>query len=301
MRFSLSAFEDVYRDAVTDVMSYYSPSMQASLCLHNAAWRAGSTDFEQYLRRSWIRGYIALSAAAARGATSICDVGGFWGVLPLVARRLGMDAALTEAMTYYGAAFDPLFGFLQGEGVRIHDMDLFDDGVHPPGDYDFVCLMAVLEHYPHSVETPMRLLWEMVGETGHLYVEVPNIAYLPKRLGLLRGVSPLVDIRLIWESAVPFIGHHHEYTVEELRRLSGLAGFRIEEEWFYNYSTDRRLNSAHGAWAFIESVGGAAGAALYALSPTLRECISAVMSRDTVSHDHPRLTHPTSLVIGLRG
>ena len=76
----------------------------------------------------------------------------------------------------------------------------------------------------------------LLEPNGRLFIEVPNIAYWPNRVGLLVGRSPLVSIDQIYESEEPFIGHHHEYTIDELRKLVSLSGLTITREDFYNYS-----------------------------------------------------------------
>jgi len=55
-------------------------------------------------------------------------------------------------------------------------------------------------------------------------------------VGLLKGVTPLVPIADIYQSGIPFIGHHHEFTAAELRDLGRLSGLRLVRERFYNYS-----------------------------------------------------------------
>jgi hypothetical protein len=69
-------------------------------------------------------------------------------------------------------------------------------------------------------------------------VEVPNIAYWPRRVDLLRGRSPLVPAQVIFESSVPFTGHHHEYTRAELSAVLERAGYGILGCDAYTYSAD---------------------------------------------------------------
>ena len=67
----------------------------------------------------------------------------------------------------------------------------------------------------------------LMNTSGRLYLEVPNIAYLPKRFTfMLTGKSPLTPIDQIYYSQTPFIGHHHEYTMEELKILARLSNLK---------------------------------------------------------------------------
>lgn len=144
---------------------------------------------------------------------------------------------MTETLCYYSQGFDPLFDYLRNEGVKIINWDPFD---HPLGKeygyFDTVMLMAVLEHFPHSPEPILRNLHSIMSDRAVLLVEVPNIAFWPRRINLMRGVTPLAPIADKWNSKTPFIGHHHEYTLGELEQLVTLAGLKILRRGSFNYS-----------------------------------------------------------------
>jgi len=76
----------------------------------------------------------------------------------------------------------------------------------------------------------------MLAPQGRLYLEVPNLAYWPKRIGLLRGRSPLAPLEEVYDSAEPYLGHHREFTRADLRRLAELAGLATLRERAYTYS-----------------------------------------------------------------
>jgi hypothetical protein len=73
--------------------------------------------------------------------------------------------------------------------------------------------------------------------------DLPNIAYWPTRLGLLRGHSPLAPTAQVYDAELPFTGHHREYTSRELRAVLTWSGFAVDELLTFNYSRwpDRRL------------------------------------------------------------
>lgn len=175
-------------------------------------------------------------ALLSHGAKTVCDIGGFGGVFPIVMKKLGFDMVMTEALKYYSAAFTPLFDAVRNAGVTIIDYDPFEDRPGFPDRFDAVTCMAVLEHYPHSPHFFMSNLESLVKPSGAIYLEVPNIAYWPKRAVMLLGKSPLPDISEIYSSAVPFIGHHHEYTMVELKKLASLSALEVKAEYAFNYS-----------------------------------------------------------------
>ncbi|HEX8749312.1 MAG TPA: methyltransferase domain-containing protein [Pyrinomonadaceae bacterium] len=143
---------------------------------------------------------------------------------------------MTESLKYYNDSFDSLFAFIRGRGVEIFDYDPFEPDAALDKQFDVVTLMAVLEHYPHWHKTLMKNVSKLMKPEGKLYIEVPNIACWPKRIGLLRGRTPLAQIGDVYRSHLPFIGHHHEFTLAELRGLARLSRMRVVAEDLYDYT-----------------------------------------------------------------
>lgn len=234
---SFQEFDRVYQDSVRAVFEHWTVEMQTQIALHCHSWSPGLFDFKNYLEASAIRFYKAYSSIAAEGPdSSVCDVGGFWGVLPLTLKTLGYRVVMTESLKYYNDSFDELFSFISGRGVEIFDYDPFEPTAALDEQFDVVTLMAVLEHYPHSHRTLMKNISGLMKPNGKLYLEVPNIAYWPKRVGLMMGRTPLAQLTDVYRSDVPFIGHHHEFTIAELRDLAHLSRMTVLAEDFYNYS-----------------------------------------------------------------
>jgi hypothetical protein len=77
---------------------------------------------------------------------------------------------------------------------------------------------------------------KILNKPGSLYIDVPNIAYYHKRKDLFFGKTPLHNIQEIYNSAVPFTGHHHEYTYKELLWLLNENKLKPEPIQFFTYS-----------------------------------------------------------------
>ena len=262
-RLAFSEFDKIYQDAVAQVLAHWTPEMQSQMARHCRGWEVGRFDFKNYLTRSSVRYYYAYSALADFPEIKrVCDVGGLWGAFPATLVRLGYSVSMTETLRYYEAAFERMFAHVAANGVEIIDFDPFDSAAVVPGKFDAVTAMAILEHYPHSHRTFMHHLTSMIEENGFLYLEVPNMGYWFKRLGLLLGHSPLPPIDEVFFSEVPFTGHHRELTIHEFRRLASLCKMSVKREMFYNYS---RVNGL--PWRLIES-------ATSALFPSTRECLA---------------------------
>lgn len=270
-----SDFGRVYHGVVQEVLEYATPQMQKELSLHNAAWSEGHTDFAAYLEKSVVRFERAYGELERIGATSVCDVGGFWGVWPVTLKRMGVDIVqMTEAKRFYSGAFDQLFAFIEREGVSILDADPFTDSLED-GSFDLVTAMAVLEHYPHSPRFFMENLVSVCAVHGVIYLEVPNIAYWPKRVGLLRGRSPNPPIESVYASVVPFTGHHREYTLRDMHTLASLSGLTVDRSQLYSYSPGFSKGWA-GVRSKLENLP-----LVLALRwvPTARECIALSLSK----------------------
>lgn len=262
-------FDAIYQSSVDEIWPFWSEAMQAEIARHCIAWSPGHTDFLDYLRLSAIRFFKAYESLAASGSKSVCDVGGFWGVWPMTAKRIGFDVAMTESFRFYGNSFEPLFGQIAAAGVDLFDYDPFSSEPALRRTFDFVTVMALIEHYPHSLRRLVENLKQLTGPKGQIFFEVPNIAYWPKRVALLRGETPLAQLADIYLSEEPFIGHHHEMTIAEMRDLARLGRLEIISEHFYNYSlADKsrlRLWLRHPVLSFA-----------VAMSRTSRECIAVV-------------------------
>ncbi len=236
---SFKKFNEEYENVVEAVYRHWTPEMQMELASNNEGWNLDRFNFRTYLRASSIRFYRAYrSFPEKENKQTVCDVGGFWGVFPIILKRLGYDVTMTESMQYYGDSFRQLFRYVGDQGVAVLDYDPFQEKASTVGQFDVVTLMAFLEHYPHSLKTLMENVVSLIKLGGNLYVEVQNIAFWPKRINLLLGRTPLVPLNLIFQSQVPFIGHHHEFTISELRDLVHLGGLDVSREYFYNYSPD---------------------------------------------------------------
>ncbi|MBA3806438.1 MAG: class I SAM-dependent methyltransferase [Acidobacteria bacterium] len=275
---SWQAFNEVYQASVRRVLEHWTTQMQWEIASHCRGWSPDRFDFRDYLEASSVRFYRAYRAFTKAGdPPSICDVGGFWGVFPVTLRELGYDVTMTESLQYYGGSFNPLFDYIRERGVTILDYDPFQPEARLIARFDVVTVMAVLEHYPHSLKPFMENVVSLLPPGGRLYLEVPNIAYWPKRIELLRGQTPQTPLADIFHSETPFIGHHHEFTLAELRELVASSGLSVISEDTYNYTPGslpalkRVLRSPLQFLAF-------------SLLKDSRECLAILCRREVTEH-----------------
>jgi len=260
-------FDGVYQEVLEKIYAYWTPQMQQEIALHNYGWRPGLFDFKEYLRTSSIRFYHAYRSFDKNNEVrTVCDVGGFWGVFPLTLKRLGYDVTMTESLNYYSNSFNDLFSFIKSEDVRIIDWDPFEPKAKKLNLFDAVTVMAVLEHYPHSLKSFMKNITSLINADGSLYIDVPNIAYWPRRIKLLYGRTPLTPLEVIYNSEMPFIGHHHEFTMAELLSLASLSGLDVRAKSFFN--CPKKITSIKTRlWTAMDAI-------VYAILPDACECLA---------------------------
>ncbi len=247
----ITRFSDAYRRSVQDVMRFVTPERQAVIATHNPALGPGQFDLGAYLRASERRygelvRLVNAHARFGRDELSALEVGGFLGAYPLTLARLNIPVTLVEHYGYYHGAFDELAEYLAKAGVAILDADFTNPLPAPPERHMLVTNMAMLEHLADSPRTLMDNLAAATDERGALVVEVPNIAYFPKRRQALFGRSVHPDLASVYESAVPFTGHHREYTLQEAINLLSWTGFKVDEAALFNYSIN--LRGASSLW-----------------------------------------------------
>lgn len=240
-RIDLDRFRSVYSAAVADVLPFLGREKLTGLARHNPGWGPDRHDVGGYLRASVTRYAMALELFAKAGGTlhelRVLDIGGFMGALPLTLARMGARTTLTERYDYYDGAFDDLRGYLVDAGVEIWDLDLTGPVDLPePRQFGLVTNMALLEHLAHSPRPVMENTAVALAPGGRVLVEVPNLAYWPKRVSLLAGRTVHPPLPDVYAAQEPFTGHHREYTRHDLEQLFELSGFVLDRMATFNYT-----------------------------------------------------------------
>lgn len=267
-------FDKIYLENLKNVLRFCTSEIQTFISLHCSPWQPDKFNFSNYLDHSSKRYYIAYSNIATNGnLTSLCDIGGLFGVFAITMSQLGYKVTMTESLRFYNNAFHKLFDFIKSKDVKIIDCDPFDNSEMIKNNFDAVTVMAIIEHYPHSLMFLFNNLTQILAPSGLLFIECPNILYWQKRWGMLCGKTPLVSVEDIYNSKTPFTGHHHEMTMTELLKLAELNNLDVQRQFFFNYSIGRhtlplRYYLRRSRWILtIQAI-------LTFLWPNLSECIA---------------------------
>lgn len=153
------------------------------------------------LRGDW------LEARLARG--SVVDVGGGLGYFSAEMAGRGWDATLVEPVEAATKVAAERFGL---RALAIGVEELAESGE----TFDLVALNHAIEHFPDALDT-LRRLRPVVADGGHLFLEVPNLASLGRRL--------LGDRWMGWQAGE----HVYVFTKRTLTRLVERAGYEVVE------------------------------------------------------------------------
>jgi SAM-dependent methyltransferase len=154
----------------------------------------------------------------------LVDIGCGDGMLLSLARQrfpavYGLDLASVVVHRARATCLSQL-GYLQG--VTLLQADANRRFPFGDGTVDAVAAVAVLEHIfdPYHLVTEVN---RILRPGGQFVVEVPNIAWLPRRWELLLGRLPVTGDEDGWDG-----GHLHYFTFHALEQLLRDHGFVIE-------------------------------------------------------------------------
>lgn len=225
--------------AVEEIVQAISGADLTSLARHVPA--LATFDWAGYLRCSAVRMVHASTALSRHGVSRgwLLDQGSYLGNFALMFARMGYQV---DALDSYRAYGDGLVGCLQAmcaSGVRIldtgHAVPTLD--AVPPETYDVVLCMGVIEHVPHTPRLLLEAIDRILKPGGHLVLDTPNLAYLYNRQKIASGVSVMPALPSQYFANVPFMGHHREYTVDEIAWMIEQLHHDLLSVETFNYSS----------------------------------------------------------------
>jgi len=116
--------------------------------------------------------------------------------------------------------------YAESNGVSFHLMKDFDLP-YDKCSFDMIMLHNVLEHIVDSPKPIIEKLISLLKDGGLLYVVIPNLANLRKRISLLVGRTNLAPFDLYYHYPGQWRGPKREYVRGDLEKLAKYAGTEI--------------------------------------------------------------------------
>lgn len=176
--------------------------------------------------------HLNFLTARIKKDSKILDAGSGIGILALAFKLLdynveGMDKYVFKLNNeFFSGDLAKLKQTWADQGLKIMNKDILAD--NPDKKYDVVISVATLEHQKNA-RLFLSKIFGYLEKGGFIYIDTPNIANLLNRLRFLCGKSPLGNIEVFFRDGENFNGHWREYTMEEVKKMSELAGINIIE------------------------------------------------------------------------
>jgi SAM-dependent methyltransferase len=264
----LPAFGQVYAEAVDFLLPFITYDVCTQIATLDLAMSPDRPfDFEFYLRRSELR-YRRLFSKPRRKGASWLEIGSLFPALPIALARLGFAVTVVEEYSFYPDAIRDLYARIEGEfGVRFRDANLSSVTTDLGARFDYITLMGVLEHLPYTPRVLLGNVQRHLEPDGTFFLDVPNIYYGHTVVKFLTGQHIQQPIQTVYDSGIPFVGHHREYSMADLRYVLERAGLIPDVLETFNYSYDLR-------WRMLRNIKFAFGA-LLRMRPAYREVLYA--------------------------
>jgi 2-polyprenyl-3-methyl-5-hydroxy-6-metoxy-1,4-benzoquinol methylase len=199
-------------------------------------------DFVSYLERSAIR-YDRIFRQSLISGAKWLEIGCLFPAFPIALSLMGMNVSIVEDFSFYPSEIHQMYAQVSNTfGIRFlnHNLSTQEDMVLPDR-YDYASLLGVLEHLPHTPRFLLENIHLNLNSNGILYVDVPNLYFSFNIQRFMKGQHIQQPIATLYRSGIPFVGHHREYSVTDLRFVLGEAGFRVKGLELFNYSTNFSL------------------------------------------------------------
>jgi hypothetical protein len=130
-----------------------------------------------------------------------------------------------------------------GEQAHIFDLnELFYRDRWPSfGPYDVIVMCEVIEHLYTAADQVLAGIARWMRPGAYLFVQTPNAVALHKRIEMLSGRNPYMELSTVTRDSPP---HFREYTIQELAAAGERAGLQVTDTDARNYFTGSRKGTS---------------------------------------------------------
>lgn len=152
------------------------------------------------------------------------DIGTGPCLIPRVVKKLGYRVSTVDSPD---ASESTAIEIAKSLGIETFSAHVGRDPVPlPDASVDVVGAFDVIEHLPDSPRPFLNEIMRLLKPSGYLVLGTPNAVRLTTRIKVAMGysnwpaVADYIDTERNW-------GHHHEYTLAELREILETCGYRV--------------------------------------------------------------------------
>lgn len=113
-------------------------------------------------------------------------------------------------------------------GIKVKNIDIEKQSwEYKPNTFDVVICGDIIEHVI-DVDTFLTNIKDVLKSGGEVYISTPNLASIGRRLLLLLGKNPFIEVSNIDKvNGFPAVGHVRYFTKTSLTRLLNHHGFEV--------------------------------------------------------------------------
>jgi SAM-dependent methyltransferase len=157
------------------------------------------------------------------------DLGTGMGIAPRFAKMLGAHVTTIDSLAAGGNAIDNA----RAAGIIGYSCDIeLDPFPIESGSVDCVFFGDVIEHLHNSPRPVLNEIFRILKPGGVCICATPNAVRLTVRVKVLMGFTNWANIREYFDEKMHF-GHHHEYTIDEVKFVFEKTGFELSELVLY--------------------------------------------------------------------
>lgn len=161
----------------------------------------------------------------------VLEIGALPGHVSLFMKRLGFDITSVDIDP------DRVRKFIEANDLNFIKCDIEKEPLPvEDGSYDAIIFTEVFEHMRLDPQFVLSEFNRVLSDNGMLFMSTPNLYSLDKYVRQIRRKGfndPLEQFGKLRDGG--HMGHVREYSVNEVTRFLGQAGFEIAESRFHNY------------------------------------------------------------------
>jgi 2-polyprenyl-3-methyl-5-hydroxy-6-metoxy-1,4-benzoquinol methylase len=176
----------------------------------------------------------------------ILEIGSFLGPVSVSLRQMGYDVSAVDIPEFHQS--DRLRALYGRHGVDYRAANLRHHKLpYDSGAFDAVIICEVIEHFNFNPLPVILEINRILKTGGHIYVGMPNQAFIVNRIRLLQGKSTQGRIEEFFQqldrNSNMVVGlHWREYTMAETCEMLSRMGFHLERSYFFNEGASHMAN-----------------------------------------------------------